>query len=565
MTAAADTGQSTLPAEPDGWDPVEDDRTAEVRRLLRAKRRAHRRQRNRDLAVLVYALVLMAVGYGGGYTYHFLRQVRIGADHGGLGQDIQHALPAAFTLLTLAAGLLAARDARWRGPVVVPGPTVGWLLAQPVRRAAVLRPWLWLSAGLSVLAALLPAAALVALLRATRLAGSGEAALAVLPAAVCLPLLAVALAMAVESRPGWAERVGRWTPLAVALLGLLAVQGWLAVTGRRSGVLERVELWSGPWGWAAQPVLRATGERAAGWPAAIAALLLTTAAAMVAAHRAVPRLSHAQLRRRAATVSVVRAGLWTMEPRTAGLAISEAAGGTVRRQVRLRPPRGRRTVVLWRDTLALLRTPGRLGRAAVWAACASAAAGGAGSAGGQGGVILLVLALALGYAAVSALAEPARLETDDLRRSAWSPLRLRTLMRWHTVLPAALGTLLALLAAVPWALAGRPQALLLMPLCAPPLAAAAVVGACRGPVRTELLFTGIATPAGDPGPALFVLWYLAAPLISIGSLAFALHGAPAGTVDAVTAGRVLAAAAALTGGLLLRAARGADRLVGRGR
>ncbi|KUJ67671.1 hypothetical protein ACZ90_25740 [Streptomyces albus subsp. albus] len=565
MTAVADTGQSALPAEPDGWDPAEDDRTTEVRRWLRAKRRAHRRQRGRDLAVLVYTLVLLVVGYGSGYAYHFLRQARLGADHGGLGDDIRHTLPAAFTLLTLALGLLAARDALWRGPVVVPSPTAGWLLAQPVRRPVVLRPWLWLSSGLAVLAALLPAVALAAVLKATRLAAMGEALLALLPAAVCLPLLAVALAMVVESAPGWARRVRRWTPVATLLLGLLALQTWLAATGHRSSALERAELWSGPWGWAVQPVLRVTGGRAPGWPAATAALLLVTAAASVVAHRAVPRLSNAQLRRRAATVSAVRAGLWTLEPRTAGLAVAQAAGGAARLGVRLRPPRGRRAVVIWRDALALLRTPGRLGRAAVRTACASAAAGAGAHAGGRAGVVLLVLALALGYTAVAALAEPARLETDDLRRSAWSPLRLRILMRWHTVVPAALGSLLALLAAVPWALEGTPWALLLMPLCAPPFAAAAVAGACRGPARTELLFTGAGTPAGDPGPLLFVLWYTAAPLISIGSLAFALHGALAGGPDAAHAVRVLVAAVALTGGLLARAARSADRLMGRGR
>ncbi|WP_431046256.1 hypothetical protein ACQUSR_30975 [Streptomyces sp. P1-3] len=560
--AAPDIGDTAAPEPGDAvWSEADDDRTREALRWLRVKRREHRRQKGRDLAVAVYGVLLIAVGYGSGYAFHFVRQVHLGADYSEAGEAVQHALPAAFALVTVATALLAARDALWRGPVVVPGPTVGWLLAQPVRRAAVLRPWLWLSVGLAVLPALFLACVAATFLHITGVAALGAALLALLPAAVCLPALTVALAMAVERRPGWAGRVRRYTPGAVVLLMLLVTQTVLAARGHRSAVLEWCELWSGPWGWAAQPVVHACGGAAPAWWTAPALLLAATAAALAQAHRDAARLPNAELRRRAATVSAVTAGLWTMDPRVAKLAVVRATGGgTALRGLRLRPPR-RRAAIVWRDALALLRAPGLLGKALAWLICASATAGAADALGGRARLFLLAVALLLGYMGVAALAETARLETDDVRRSAWSPVRLRHLMLQHAVVPATVGALLAALVAAPYAMAGTLWPLLLMPLCAPPLAAAAVYGACRGPSRTDLLFTGVTTPVGDPGPLLYAFWYVAGPLTAAGSLAFVLDGALSHGPGAGTAVRVAAVLIALTAGLLFRAARSADRLV----
>ncbi|MBH5338154.1 hypothetical protein IHE55_26575 [Streptomyces pactum] len=549
---------------PEEWHPEEDDRTAETLRWLVRKRRAERRRRSRDLVVLAYTVVLAAIGYGGGYTALLLRKLSLGADHGDLGEDIRQALPPAFTLLAAVLALIAARDALWRGPVVVPGPAVGWLLTQPVRREAVLRPRLRRSAALAVFGGLLTAAAGAVVLHVTDLAPFGRGLLALLPAAVCLPLLATFLAVAVERRPGLADRVRRLTPGAVAVILLLALRTGLAATGRPTGVPTGADLWSGPWGWAAQPVLRAAGGHAPGWPVAVAALLLLTLAAWVPARRDADRIGNAQLRRRAATVSAVHNGVATMELRAARLAMAAASAGPGRHRWRPRPPRDRRLAVVWRDAVALLRSPGRLGTALTGTMCAAAVAGVAVRTDGELRAPLLVAALFSGYAAVAALAEPARLETDDVRRSAWSPLRLRALMLRHTVLPAASGTLLAALAAVPYALAGAPWTLLVMPLCAPPLAAAAVVAACRGPVRTDLLMLGVVTPAGSPGPFLVAFWYAAGPLVAVGGLALTLHGVPAAGPGAPSVVPVALASVVLTVALLAYAARSADRLVRRG-
>lgn len=567
MTAEAVPGTDTEDAEDAEdavWSEEDDDRTAETLAWLRGKRRSHRRQQGRDLAVLLYCLVLGGLAYGSGLAVHFLRGLEKGADYGGFGADLQRGLPALFTALTLALAVLAARDALWRGPVVLPGPTVGWLLAQPVRRAAVLRPWFRLSAWLALVPAVAVGLAAAVVLRVTGLAPIGAALFAVLPAALCLPLLAVALGMAVERRPRYARTVRRWTAPAVLALGGLIAQTVLAGGGHRARALEWVELWSGPWGWAAQPVVRATGGRVPGWPAAVALLVAATAAAVFQAHRDAARVPTSQLRARAATATTVSSVMWSMELRAAKLAMAEAGGGEPVRALRLPPPRGRYgryLVVVWRDLLTLLRTPGRLGRAVVWAACAATVAGAGADLGGERRGVGLVVGLLLGYFAVGTLAEPARLETDDVRRAAWSPFRFSTLMLQHGVVPAVLGAALGLVAAVPYAVAGTGPgarwALLVMPVCALPFTAASLFGACRGPARTQLMFMGGSSPMGGPGPLLFVAWYAAGPLVAVTGLGLVL--APG--LNAETAARVTLMALALTGALLVLTSRSATKLI----
>jgi hypothetical protein len=539
-----------------GWTEEEDDRTAETLAWLKNKRKAHRRQQGRDLAVLLYSVALAVVGYGSGLAVHFLRGLDEGADYGGFGAGLTRGLPALFTALTLLLCLVSARDALWRGPVVLPAPAVGWLLAQPVRRAAVLRPWLRLSAWLALVPGVLGGVTGAILLRVTGQASIGAALLAALPAALCLPLLAVALGMAVERRPQRAGTVRRWTAPAVLLLGALGAQTGLAGDGHRLRPLEWVELWSGPWGWAAQPVVRACGGHVPGWPAAVALLALATAAAGLLAHREAADVPTAQLRSRAATATTVSSVMWSLELRAAKLALLEATGGDATRMVRLRPPRGkagRHLAVLWRDALTLLRAPGRLGRAALWAAAAATAAGTGADLGGERRPVGLVVGLLCGYLAVGALAESARVETDDLRRSAWSPYRLRSLILQHGVLPAGVGMLLGLLAAVPFVLHGAPWALLDMPLCALPFTAAALYGACRGPARTQLMFVGGASPIGSPGPLIYLAWYAAGPLAAVTVLALTLTNSTQATVVTITL--------LLTAVIAYGAAKSADKLV----
>lgn len=145
-------------SEETAWT-TEYDRTSETLRWLRDKRRGHRSRRNRDLGVIGYSLVLLAGGYGTTFVYRFARRLQHAAAHGDALEAIRRALPAGLVLLALGLALIAARDALWRGPVLVPGPDAAWLLGQPVDRARVLRPYFRLSAGLAVAGGLLCAVA----------------------------------------------------------------------------------------------------------------------------------------------------------------------------------------------------------------------------------------------------------------------------------------------------------------------------------------------------------------------------------------------------------------------
>ncbi|WP_432108952.1 hypothetical protein [Streptomyces sp. AA1529] len=540
-----------------------DDRTSETLDLLRGKRRAHRSRRNRDLAVTGYAVLLMAVGYGGTLGYRLVRRLERLTAQDATAEAVRSALPAVLMLSACALALLAVRDALWRGPVLVPRCDLDWLLAHPVRRSRVLLPAFRLSAALTAAAGALCAIGGAVLLRLSGLAELGPALALCLPGGVCLPLLACALALRVERDDGAARRARALTPYAVLLLLLLVLQAVCAARGSRSALLETVELWSGPWGWAAQPVLHAAGVRAAGWPWALALLATVTAAALGHALRSVGALPTRRLRARAATAATVASVLWSAELRAAKLAVDAAladgASGSLRR---LPLPRSPRLVVVRRDAMALLRAPGRVVSAALWTAAASGAAGLAVASAGAGRIAALAMALALGWFAVGRFAETARLEADDTRRSSWSPFRLGSLMLQHAITPAVVGAVLALAAAVPFALRGGEWALLLMPLCAPPFAAAAVLAAVRGPVRTELLSLGLVTPAGDASVFVFLFWYAAPFLAAVAPLTAGL--ASSGVLDPGARAPDLvcpvATAVGLSCALLFAAARGAAKL-----
>lgn len=530
----------------DAWSH-EYDRTTETLRLLRTRRRAHRAQRNRDLAVAGYVVLLLAVGYGGTLGYRFAQRLARLAAQDGTVEALRSALPTVLMLLACGLAVLAARDALWRGPVLVSRPDVSWLLTQPVRRERVLRPAFRSTAALMTAGGVLCAVGGAVLLRLTGLAPLGPALALCLPAGVCLPLLAAALALRVERGQRLPRRVRASTPYAVLLLAALAGQAVWAVASQTADggpppglrLVETVELWSGPWGWAAQPVVHAAGGQAPGWPAGVGLLVAATVAAVAHAEVTAARIPTRHLRARAATATTVASVLWSVELRVAKLAIADALTGDAPAARRHLPaPPSRRFAIVWRDAAALLRAPARPVGAALWTAAGAGATGLAADLDGAARIVVLAVALTLGWAGVSRLAETARLEADDLRRSSWSPFRFASLMVQHTVVPAVVGAVLALLAAVPFAAGGAAWALLLMPLCAPVFAAAAVLGAVRGPVRTELLSMGLVTPAGDVSGVLFLSWYAAPFLAGVGTLT-AVLGTSAALDPAAPAGALV--------------------------
>lgn len=545
MSSVADSAQEHAAA----W-AEDDDWTEEALRLLRDLRAPHRRKKAGQIGYVLYCVLLMLVVWGALPSMGLFIQASMGADYTGHGPAILAAMPSGVCALGLGWLLLTARDALWRGPVVPPRESVDWLLAQPVRVDRMLRPWLWASYAASAGAGVLVSAiGMVTLGLTTGVglpAGFGWCAVG----AVSIGLLSTSLGAAVEGN----VRVARWvralTPYATVAVLALAAQCALAAGGHRVRWLERVELWSGPWGWAGIAAVSPTGAAVPGGVAASVALAAMAAGAVALAHRAAGRLALSAVRHRSRTATGVMAALRTTEFRTARQVVQGAAGTGRPARWRLRAPRHPALAVPWRDTLALLRTPGRLGRAVALAVLAVLAAVVAAGAHGGSGVTLAATALAFGYWSVTQLLEPARLETDDTRRGSWSPYPYRDLMLRHLLVPTTLALAVGVLAAGAALVGGAGARALLVPAAVPALAAAGLVNACRGASKQHLMMSPAQSPTGSMGPLLFLLWYAAGPLVAVATmllpLLIALHSATGASV--VTA----VAADALVTALMLR-------------
>lgn len=540
MSRTAPTPDTSTPPRPTDTP----DRTADTLAWLRARRGTGRARR---FAYAAYVTLVLLVGWYGLFAAGLLYELRHATPLAKQAEAIARTLPSAAVTVALAGLALTAWDALWRGPVTPPRPDVDWLTALPVRRGPVLLPWFALSAGIWTLAALLVGFAGVLLLAAAGLGGIGRPALAVLPPAACLALLAVTGAALVQRSPTVADRLRRLSPLLAGAVLLSAAQTVAAAYGHRLPAVETAVLWSGPWGWAVQPVLAATGRPLPLWPVAAALLAVCTAVALASCGRIVADVPAAVLRSRARTVGGVLAALWAVDPRSVRL--SMAAGPEGRRRgrlgrwaARLRPPRSPGPLVAWRDTVALLMAPGRPALSVLLLLLAGAvlrAGGGAVSLASLASLasfasLAPVVAAALGYVAAAVLLEPARLDADDPRRTAWSPRPYARVALDHALVPTILLTTVGCLLTVPFAPATGP---LLALAAGPVLVATGLVSAYRAPVPAWLMFSGPALAGA--GPLLSVLWHASGPTTGVLGLALLL-GAPYGWAVRVAACWLLA-------------------------
>ena len=496
------------------------DWTDETLTLLRALRAPHRRSRAGQIGYTVYCFVMIGLTWGGLFSLGLFTNASMGANYTADGPRLLAALPSAVCALSLGLILVVARDALWRGPVVAPRATVDWLLMQPVRPAPLLRPWFWVSAVIAVVPGVVAAVGVsvaVALTdRVHFLSALGWA----LIGGICVPLIATACGVAVERSPRVARYLRRATPVLALLVLLLAAQSVLAVMGHRFTGLERAELWSGPWGWGGLAGLSpTTAALPGGWIAAVL-LVLVTLAAVAAAHWAAGSVPLGSLRLRARTAAGVAAALRTAELRSARMVLAQADQKGRKVRLRIPPPRQAWLIVPWRDLTALLRAPSRFGRAVLFSAPALLLVTPAANASGADRVLLTALAVALGYLGVAQLAEPVRVEADDPRRAGWSPYPYAKLMLRHGAVPLIASVLLLAAGAAVATALGASAAVWLAPVAALPLTGAAMVNACRGPSRQELMYTP--QGAGGIGPFLFLAWYAAGPLTTVPALAFAL-------------------------------------------
>jgi len=519
------------------------DRTAETTRWLRARRGAGRVRR---FAYVSYVALVLLLGWYGLFAIGLFHEIGHRSPLADSAGAVARTLPSGLVLAALAGFFLTVRDALWRGPVILPRPDVDWLLALPVRRRPVLLPWFALSAGIWALAALLLGFVAALLVAAAGLGRIGLLAPAFLGPAVCVALLAVAGATVVERSRKAADRLHRATPVLLLAVLLCAVQVAAAARGHRSKALETVELWSGPWGWAAQPVLAAAGGTAPLWPLALGLLVAATAAALVHAGKAVGEVPLAVLRSRARASGGVLAGILAVDLRSVRLSMTgglevRGRGRLERWAARLSPPRSPGLLVAWRDAVGLVMAPRRLGLMVLLLVPAGAAAGAA-AGGGTGGTTYLAAAAAalLGYFAGSQLLEPARLDADDVRRTAWSPRPYERLALEHALVPLLVLVAAGCLGSVPAALSAGATALLVVPAAAPVLVAAGLLSAYRSPVPVWVLYGG--PLLADAGPILAMLWYAVGPMTGVAGVTVLLAAPlPAGIPEAADPlGRVAA-------------------------
>jgi hypothetical protein len=400
-----------------------------------------------------------------------------------------------------------ARWGTWQGPVVFAAADVGFLLGAPLgRRALAMRPLtraLCASAG---------AAAVLAGVAVVGLAGDGRGVDAApaggLIAGVALVgVLAVAGAARVQCSARWSRAVAVAVPASVALGAALVVVASAGATGRR------IVLWSGPWGWAVQPVA------GTGTAAALLALGLLVAAAGVAVAFAVRGFASCPTERhavRAEARSGAVASAWALDARTARLSLRQAAAPAARRaRHRLRAPRRRALAVPWRDATSALRAPQRtLGCTALAAGAAVVAIAAADHPAAQ------ILSALGGYVAASIMLEPLRQEIDQ-------PDASRVLLRrpfgrillGHVAVPIAVlvtgAAVAGLGVAVAGALPARGGAIAVVAVAVVPAVVLCAALSSRRGGRLPVSVLALGT-SGDPsGGGIVIAWLLAWPAAAV--------------------------------------------------
>jgi hypothetical protein len=473
---------------------------------LRARRRAHRPPGQRsDRLIGAYGAVLYVV-IGVVIAFRLLRQrpasgpASTWLTGGGL---------ARIGVATLLLGLLAVlRHATWQGPVVFRLPEVQWLLTAPIDRAALVRLRLAraLAAGVA-LGAVLGLGTFVLLEAELGVAARPLLAASLLgPAAV--GLLGVALGWLVERSPTASLAVLRASPLVLAVAAVAAL-----VPGGAAGA--SAVLWSGPWGWAVGPVVAAAGGRVPGWPVQAALLAAVAVAAALLAWSRAGAITTEELARRATARTGLAASLYSLDARGAAQARRRANRTLLGvRRVRLRRPRRRWLAIPWRDALALLRAPARLGWALVLV----------------GGGVLAVAAepdrravvgaaVLAGYLAAAQLIEPLRAEADQPDASRQLPFAWGDLLLFHCVVPAAgLAAVGALATGVAWGagLLEGPAPWVALVACLPlatVLVLCAAIAGHRGRVSPGTLSTAFGL--GELGGPIYLLgWIALGPLLA---------------------------------------------------
>jgi hypothetical protein len=399
---------------------------------------------------------------------------------------------------------------RWgavQGPVVFSVPDVAQLLGAPLRRAELalgrlLRGIALGAAGAAVLAGIV----LIGLLSDGRSLAVARA-VGFVAGIALLGILGVAGASLVQGSRRWdrVTRLGVW-PVLAAAVGLVVLAG--------SGTAgEHVALWCGPWGWAIQP---ATGIAGA-WPVALALLAALAAAATVLAlrRRGVSSTERHMVRAEARGGAV--AALYSMNARYARRSLTSVnAGPAAIPRARLRAPRSERWAIAWRDAVAALAVPQRLGEALALAA---------------GGTLVTLLnarhpvAVGLGalavYAGAARLLEPLRAETDKPGRARVLLIApMGRVLGEHALVPAVVVLAGVLASVAGCTIAGALPAhggavALLAVLATPSIVLCAALSSRRGGRLPESVLSVTYVDTTGSSMLIVLLWIVAFPVLAI--------------------------------------------------
>jgi hypothetical protein len=428
-----------------------------------------------------------------------------------------HRVPVWGPPLLLLAVALIARWGSWQGPAVFARADIGFMLGAPLPRAGLTAPRLrWSLVRGAVAAVVAGAVVLVGLGGRGRSVAVDSAAGLLVGLALC-GALAVALAWGVQCSARASGLLGRLVPVAALVsVGMVLLSN--------SGSLGReLALWSGPWGWATQPV---GGVPAARWGAALVLLAVTSVAACWIALRNAAACSTERHAVRAEAREGAVASLSALDVRTAQLALRRVDDRRHRRPWRSRIPAPSHPAlaVPWRDATATLRAPGRLAEAALLVAAGMVLAL-------TNATHFLDAALAglLVYLAVTRLLEPLRIEVDA-PGAARNLLvrRFGSVLLSHVAVPLTIVAVAAGLTIVPCALThvivAQPGKLALLALVTLPTAAlCAALSARRGgrmPLSV-LFFASGPDPSG--GGLVIVGWLVMWPAIAAAVCGLATH------------------------------------------
>jgi hypothetical protein len=452
-------------------------------------------------------------------------------------------LPEWGPAVLLVALVLAGRWGRWQGPVVFARGDVAFMLGAPLPRSGLVRPRLgWALARGAAVGVVVGAVVLVGLSGRGRAVGLAPAIGLLAGLALC-GVLGMTLAWAVQCSP----RVSRWVVRAIPLVALVGA-GMVALAHAGGGGRDAV-LWSGPWGWALQPVAGVSAARGA---AALALLALASLAVGLAAFRHAAACSTERHALRAEAREGAIASLGALDMRSAQLALRGVETRASRlRRVGIPAPRRAALAIPWRDATATIRAPGRVVESVVLAAAGAALALTNGN-----HLAAAAVAALLSYAAVTRLLEPLRLEVDA--PGAARTLLIRPFGRVllsHVVVALLLVTLADALTAVPCAVAhvivARPgELVLLLLLTLPTVALCAALSARRGGrMPLEVLFFASSGPDPSGGGLVVLAWLLAWPAMAAAIAGGATH--LAATAQGVGAAVLLALVAPFVLGSLL--------------